>query len=91
MLNDDFPKTFFTDCHSSRRHFEIDSDSVSFLLLNSYFGGAESKLFFSIRLNNRWCSTFHRLRLADKEGECSVETIPRRSYSRTSAETHTHF
>lgn len=65
------------------------TEIVCLSALEFKFGKAESKLFFSIKLNNRWCSAFHRLRLADKEGECSVETIPRRSYSRTLAETHT--
>lgn len=65
------------------------TEIVCLSALEFKFEKAESKLFFSIKLNNRWCSTFHRLRPADKEGECSVETIPRRSYSRTLAETHT--
>lgn len=56
-----------------------------------YFENFNRKaFFFSKRLNNRWCSTFHRPRLTDKEREreCTVQTSPWRRYSRTLAKTH---
>lgn len=65
------------------------TEIVCLSALEFKFENVKRKLFFSRKLNNRWCSTFHRLKLADKEGECSVETSPRRCYSRTLAKTHT--
>jgi len=70
------------------KHFAMDRDNVSLYAEFNIWDCRE--MFFHTKLNNRWCSSFSQTKACRRGSRVqTVESSPRRCYSRALAKTYT--